>query len=688
MPMRSLAVRPSASRVLTRPLVVLTACLAVAGLGLGWFMVRAVLQERAIAAREAREATEAAARRLADAIPGEFERLARDITVPARPASTPGPAGTSGPGAQAAAPTGAEDVILLLVGARDIRAWPERRLLYTLGSPGPTAEPPADPDGRAAEHLEVRAKDYAAAAAAYRSLLARTTQPARRLDLQRRLARTLRKAKRPADALVVLSEIVDAHPGPGPAEVAAVSFDRCALLIEQGRPDEATPCATSFYGDLVDARWPIDRERYQFYAHAARDWLDAPSSAGAPLAALRDREAARLALTEAAVSTLHTWRARADTAALGLIVAGDAALPVIAAWRTTAPGEHALLLMGPAAAAARVWQPLASLTAPDHRVSVSANGVVLFPRSGAVGSESEAAAPSASATSNSGAIVWRVNATPDLARTRRTELSLASNLYLGTLGLMMVAVALAGYFAVRTVRKEIEVARLKAEFVSAVSHEFRSPLSAISHLSELLDLGRVRDEERQREYFRLIRGESARLRRLVENLLDFARIEEGRQQFRLERLDTRAWLRRAVDEFAATPAAAGREIAADIGVDLPEVLADEAALTTALDNLLDNAVKYSSAPAPVRVEAASSDDGIEIRVTDRGSGIPPEDLPHLFDRFYRGRDAGSVSGAGLGLALVQRIVAAHGGRVTVESRVGEGSTFHLYLPAAPPDPSS
>jgi len=243
-----------------------------------------------------------------------------------------------------------------------------------------------------------------------------------------------------------------------------------------------------------------------------------------------------------------------------------------------------------------------------------------------------------------------------------------------------VSVALAGYFAVRTVRKELEVARLKSEFVSAVSHEFRSPLSAISHLAELLDAGRVKDEERKREYYGLIRGESGRLRRLVENLLNFARIEEGRQQFRFEPMSVAPWLQQTVDEFRASPAAAGKEVVVDLAPDLPPVGADAQAMTIVLDNLLDNAVKYSPDSGRIWVQASVVDDAVEIRVRDEGVGIAEEDQPHVFERFYRARESGEVSGAGLGLALVQRIVAAHGGTVAVRSGVGKGSTFTIVLP--------
>jgi signal transduction histidine kinase len=191
----------------------------------------------------------------------------------------------------------------------------------------------------------------------------------------------------------------------------------------------------------------------------------------------------------------------------------------------------------------------------------------------------------------------------------------------------------------------------------------------------------VSGEESTREYYRLIRSEAGRLRRLVENLLDFARIEEGRQQYTFEVIDVAAWLQGVVDEFRAIPAASRRPINVTMAAALPAVRADADALARALMNLLDNAVKYSPDGSAVSIEAAAAGASVEIRVGDEGAGITEGDLPHVFERFYRGRDTEGVGGTGLGLALVQRIVQAHGGSVSVKSRVGGGSTFTVRLPA-------
>jgi signal transduction histidine kinase len=187
------------------------------------------------------------------------------------------------------------------------------------------------------------------------------------------------------------------------------------------------------------------------------------------------------------------------------------------------------------------------------------------------------------------------------------------------------------------------------------------------------------DEARRRRYYELICRESDRLTRLVENVLDFARIEDGRKQYRFERIETGDWLR----ELAGI-ASQRRNVNTELPDTLPPVEGDKDALTSAVLNLLDNAIKYSPEDAPVALQASREDGWVTIGVRDRGCGIALEEQRRIFDRFYRGaQTSGSASqGVGLGLALVKRIADAHGARLRVESAPGQGSTFYLSLKAA------
>lgn len=248
--------------------------------------------------------------------------------------------------------------------------------------------------------------------------------------------------------------------------------------------------------------------------------------------------------------------------------------------------------------------------------------------------------------------------------------------------LLLVAGVLAfGSFAtVRLVRRELRIAQLQSDFAATVSHEFRSPLTGIRQLGEMLLAGRAAgDESRLRRYYELICRESDRLTRLVENVLDFARIEDGRKEYRFERIETGEWLR-----GLAGIAAQRRSVDADLPPQLPGIEGDKDALSSAVLNLLDNAIKYSPDGAAVRLEASAEGGWVTIGVLDQGCGIAPEDKRRIFDRYYRGPSAsgGPAQGVGLGLALVKRIADAHGARIRVESTPGEGSAFYLALKAA------
>jgi len=259
------------------------------------------------------------------------------------------------------------------------------------------------------------------------------------------------------------------------------------------------------------------------------------------------------------------------------------------------------------------------------------------------------------------------------------------NLYRATLIFVVAMLVFGGYITTRTVRRELEVARMRADFVSTVSHEFRSPLTGIRQLAEMLLHGRVAGEERQRRYHKMILQESERLARLVENLLDFSRMEEGRKEYRLAPLNTSVWLRELVGNFQSEIAENGISVVADIPEDLPAISADSEALECAVHNLLDNAMKYSPGSETVWLDAYAGNGDVTISVRDQGVGIAEPDRKHIFDKFYRvdGEISLKVKGAGLGLSLVRHIVAAHGGTIDCESQAGEGSKFSIRIPIAP-----
>ena len=228
------------------------------------------------------------------------------------------------------------------------------------------------------------------------------------------------------------------------------------------------------------------------------------------------------------------------------------------------------------------------------------------------------------------------------------------------------------------------LARLQSDFVAAVSHEFRSPLTSMSHLAEMLADGRLHSRpDRQRSYEILVR-ESERLRGLVEGLLDFSRFESGKMSLTLVPSDVRAVVQSTVADFQARIAADGYRIELSEPAGEVTALADADALRRALWNLLDNAVKYSPECRVVWVDLACEADRVSLAVKDKGMGVPASEQREIFDRFVRGAEPTSrrIKGTGIGLAIVRDILSAHGGEVDMWSEAGRGSRFTLILRAA------
>ena len=250
---------------------------------------------------------------------------------------------------------------------------------------------------------------------------------------------------------------------------------------------------------------------------------------------------------------------------------------------------------------------------------------------------------------------------------------------------VLLAVIVAGIvLAWRLLRRESEMARLKSDFVANVSHDLKTPLSVIRMFGETLELGRVPDEERRREYYRVITRESERLSRLIDNVLDFSRIEGGRRRYERVPTAVEPLVRDTLEAFAYPLEQQGFKVEVTVAPDLPEVPMDADAIGQALANLVDNAIKYAGEERVITLDARREGDRLALSVSDRGIGIPPAEQARIFEKFYRvGRsETQGRRGSGVGLALVRHIVEAHGGTVTVQSTPGQGSRFTVWLPLA------
>jgi signal transduction histidine kinase len=236
---------------------------------------------------------------------------------------------------------------------------------------------------------------------------------------------------------------------------------------------------------------------------------------------------------------------------------------------------------------------------------------------------------------------------------------------------------------IRAVHRERAVARLQSDFVAAVSHEFRSPLTTVRQMGEMLEMGRPSDEPGRQLYYRSIVNEAMRLQRLIETLLNFGRLEAGTEHLDMVDVDVAAVIEAAVS--GAAPEAGHRETTIDVGEPpRARVRADRDALSLALRNLIENAIKYSPPRSVVRVRCGLNESRVGFAVSDEGAGISLVEQGMIFRKFVRGQAArdGRVKGTGIGLALVRRVVAAHGGTVDLDSEIGRGSTFTIWVPVA------
>jgi len=257
-----------------------------------------------------------------------------------------------------------------------------------------------------------------------------------------------------------------------------------------------------------------------------------------------------------------------------------------------------------------------------------------------------------------------------------------------SLSVLMTLVLIGGIIlALRTASREMRLSQMKADFVSNVSHELRTPLSSIRVFGEFLRLGRVKDAEKTREYGEYIETESRRLTQLINNILDFSKIESGQKTYRFEQAEVGEVVAATLKTFEVRLKQNGFAVIFEAPpAPLPPAVFDADAISQALLNLLDNAVKYSGPAKEIRVRLDRPDNLITISVTDYGIGIPRQEQEKIFERFHRVSTGlvHDVKGSGLGLAIVKHIVEAHQGKVTVESQPDQGSTFTIHLPVDGP----
>jgi signal transduction histidine kinase len=630
-----------------RVLALFVAVAVVSMSALVWLSWRRLRQDRALEDQRIQERLERAADLITTSLDLGLSRIEAGLSALADPGS---------------------EALSVVFGPREIETLPRGRLLYYPFVP--QARESSAAVFAAGEALEFRQQDYAGAAAAFRAM-ALSKDHLIRAGALMRLGRALRKGSRLPEALAVYEELArlgSTPVGGDPAELLAREA-RCALLKELGRLPELQREAAALDADLQQSRWRLDRVAYQFHAQEVQRWLNVEPKTPA------ERQTA-LALAAAVESLWEQWQElrRGVGSARGRRSLWVHGRSVLLLWNGSSEKLTAL------AAGPRYLEAQWGLTWTNLGVAVA----LLDSDSHDVLRPMPTASPrQALRTSSETGLPWTLRvasadpAADQAQRTGRRRLLLAG---LALMGLMVLA---GGYFTMRAVSRELAVSRLQSDFVSAVSHEFRTPLTSMLHLTDSLDRGIVTDEDRRRQYYAALTHETKRLHRLVESLLNFGRMEAGAFEYRFASVDLAVLVEEVVDEFRKELSSSGRRIELRMDQGLPPLRVDREALGRALWNLLDNAVKYSPGRPAIGVELAREGKRVALRVRDQGPGIPAEEQKEIFKKFARGAAAraSSIKGTGVGLAMVRHTVQAHGGEVWVESHLGEGSTFIIALPA-------
>jgi signal transduction histidine kinase len=553
------------------------------------------------------------------------------------------------------APAAGDDALMVEFRASEVVAYPSGCLLFQ-----PQASVTQDVLSnvyRQAETFEFLRRDFKRALSALQPLT-RSPEESIRAGALLRVARNQRKAGQPDFALRTYSELAayDKTPAGGLPAGLVARRARCDLLAAFGRRQDLAREAADLYGLLQRGHWRLSQAAYDVHAEEAAAWLGVN----------RDSEAQSLALAEA-VAWLAA-RAGRETLDSGRASSVRQNRLVTILW-TRGPDGLRALVAGPQYLEGR-WLPAARRLADTLRVTVALGE--LSPGTAATGR-------SASATG----LPWPVVVANRDAKAELEEFAGRRRLLLGALGLLAVVVGAGTYSMARAYARELAVMRLQSDFVSAVSHEFRTPLTSLRQLSETLNEGRPLTDERRGTYYQALDRATNRLEKLVEGLLDFGRMESGAMVYRKQDVDVATLVTSVVDEYQREAADRGYQVTLKAGSDLPSIHADQETLGRAIWNLLDNAEKYSPECPTIRVDVEREGAGVAIRVQDHGLGIPEAEQRDILRKFVRGTaaDATGIKGTGIGLAMVKHIVDAHGGSLHLQSAPGEGSTFSIVLPA-------
>ncbi len=593
--------------------------------------------------------------------------------------------------------------------------FPVAKLLYSSdGSAGPLSSPPLSSNlsriYNSGQQAEFQQKEYRTALSFYQQAFRLASDSRTKGEFLNAAARVQKKSSLYQDALDTYEVVTEKHGqeslGTGvPLGIAARS-EIGSLYLLLGDPSGAVQTFVDLYRDLMQGLWELERTQYDFFARRLKGSLDdmfsqprvSPNLGSLERDFLRlvDKEEAQkettealLAFQEGATSDLYPALAKGAgrtedfTQRFTLKIGNRSFLGVLL--KETADGKtkdsrYWGLLMDQDSIASEIKASILK-----NLSSAKGTGWMIRDREGQpfLYSEVLPAASVYARTNFKGNFPdWQLEFHQQDPHLFESLLTSRRGIYLYVFLLIGGILIFGLVLTVRTVSRELELARMKSDFVSTISHEFKSPLTSMRHLAEMLQAGRIPSEERRQKYYDVLVEQSERLSLLTENVLSIARMEEETTDSRLESVDIGVLLEDIVSPIQDRVSHDGFELELEMEGPLPSIQADSAALGQAVTNLIDNAIKYSGEMKRAIIRALVEDIALVISVKDFGIGINQEEMTRVFGRFYRGGDelTRSVRGSGLGLTLVKQIVEAHKGSVSVESEPGKGSTFTIKLP--------
>jgi signal transduction histidine kinase len=509
-----------------------------------------------------------------------------------------------------------------------------------------------------ADRLEF-AEGNTAQAIAILEPLARARNPRLRAEGLLRLARNYRKEgniEAALEAYARLGQERGVRLDGIPADLVA-RRTRCVLLAELGREAELRRESCALLARLRAGAWPVSSAAYRVHAQDAAAWC---GDGSAP-----------------------DLRAEALSEAVGWVWERLGPSPQAPGWDSTVQGDRLVTV---------VWRPLPDralvlAAGPDYLDRHWSSALQTLGRRRGVsvqllGRGEPAPAGASARPAAATGLPWTVSVSSVAPEPELREFDARRRLLLAALALAAAAIAAGTFFTARAFSREVALVQLQSDFVAAVSHEFRTPLTSLRNLSEMFTDGRSLDEETRGRYYQALARATGRLERLVEGLLDFGRMEAGLHVYAVRPVDPAVLAGEVAEEFRLEAAAEGYELVVSVAAGLPWIHADREALGRALRNLLENAMRYSPGCRTVWLEVAREEAKVAFRVRDRGYGISPGEQRAILRKFVRGEAAraAGIKGTGVGLTIVSRVIEAHSGELRIDSRPGEGSTFTILLP--------